>query len=53
MGAGDPCRNHGQGAIALTLVLEPVLDHEDSMGMPTPLPHQPRARLQHDTKIEG
>jgi hypothetical protein len=26
MCAGDPCRNHGQGAIALTLVLEPVLE---------------------------
>jgi hypothetical protein len=44
--------NHGQRAIALALVFEPVLAHEDGMGVPAPLPHQARAGLQHHAGIE-
>jgi hypothetical protein len=47
MCAGDPLGNHSQRAIALALVFEPVLTHEDGMGAPTPLPHQCCAGLQH------
>ena len=42
-----------QRPIALALVLEPVLAHEDGMGVSAPLPHQGRAGLQHDAGIEG
>jgi len=48
---GDLLGNHGQRAIALALVFEPVIAHEDGMGVPAPLPHQARAGLQH-TSIE-
>jgi hypothetical protein len=44
---GDLLGNHGQRAIALALVLEPVLLHEDSMGV------QGRAGLQYYAGIEG
>ena len=50
---GDPLGNHGQRSIALALVFEPVLAHEDGMGVSTPLPHQHRAGLQHNVGIEG
>src|ERR1700732_1119439 len=50
---GNPLRNHGQGAIALALVFEPVLAHEDGMGVSAPLPNQSRAGLQHYAGIEG
>ena len=53
MGPGDPLGNHGQRSIALALVFEPVLAHEDGMGVSTPLPHQHRAGLQHNVGIEG
>ena len=53
MGPGDPLGNHGQRSIALALVFEPVLAHEDGMGVSTPLPHQGRAGLRHYAGIEG
>src|ERR1700739_4325373 len=40
---GDPLGNHGQRPIALAVVFEPVLAHEDGMGAPTPFP-TPRSR---------
>jgi hypothetical protein len=49
---GDPLGNHGQRPIPLTVVFEPVLAHEDDMGVSTPLPHQRRAGLRHYAGIE-
>src|SRR5580704_6901465 len=49
---GDPLGDHRQRPIALAVVFEPVLAHEDGMGMPAPLPHQGRAGLQHSARIE-
>jgi hypothetical protein len=49
---GDPLSNDGQRPIALALVFEPLLAHEDSMGVSVPLPHQGRAVLQHSVGIE-
>jgi hypothetical protein len=49
---GDPLGNHGQRAIALALVFEPLLAHEDGMGVPAPLAHQGRAGLQHSAGVE-
>jgi len=49
---GNPLGDHSQRAIALALVFEPVLAHEDGMGVSAPLPHQARACLQYDTGIE-
>jgi len=48
---GDLLGNYGQRSIALAVVFEPVIAHEDGMGVPAPLPHQGRAGLQH-TSIE-
>jgi hypothetical protein len=53
MCAGDLRGNHTQRPIALALVFEPILAHEDGMGVSAPLPHQARAGLQYDTGIEG
>jgi len=50
---GDPLGNHGQRAIALAVVFEPVLACEDGMGVSAPLPHQGRAGLHHNVGIEG
>src|SRR6516162_140901 len=52
MRPGDLLGNHRQRPIALALVFEPVLAHEDGMGVSAPLPHQPRAGLQHFPGIE-
>ena len=49
---GDPLGNHRQRPIAVSLVFEPVLAHEDGMGVSAPLPHQGRAGLQHSAGIE-
>src|SRR5271167_1432350 len=49
----DLLGNHGQRAIALAVVFEPVLAHEDGMGAPAPLPYQGRTRLQHYAGIKG
>jgi hypothetical protein len=52
MSPGDPLGNHGQRPIPLTVVFEPILAHEDGMGVSTPLPHQRRAGLRHYAGIE-
>jgi hypothetical protein len=49
---GDPLGNHGQRAIAPAVVFEPVLAHEDGMGVPAPLPHQGRAGLRRSAGVE-
>ena len=49
---GDPLGDHRQRSIALAVVFEPVLAHEDGMGVPAPLPHQGRAGLQHSAGIK-
>src|ERR1700730_13046953 len=49
---GNQLRNHGQGAIALRLVFEPFLAHEDRMGVSAPLPNQGRAALQRSAGME-
>src|SRR6266853_1249443 len=49
---GNPLRNHAQRAIALALVFEPFLAHEDDMGVSAPLPNQGRAGLQHYAVVE-
>ena len=52
MCSGDPLGDHRQRPIALALVFEPVLAHEDGMGVSAPLPHQGRAGLQHYARVE-
>src|SRR5437899_1498443 len=52
MRTGNPLGNHRQRPIALALVLEPILADEDGMGASAPLPHQGRAGLQHDARVE-
>ena len=49
---GDLLGNHGQRPIPLTVVFEPVLAHENGMGVTAPLPHQGRAGLQHSAGVE-
>src|SRR5580700_9622127 len=49
---GDPLGNHRQRPIAVSLVFEPVLAHEDGMGVPAPLPHQGCAGLQRSAGVE-
>jgi hypothetical protein len=49
---GDLLGNHGQRPIALALLFEPVIAHEDGMSASAPLPHQGRAGLQHSVGIE-
>src|SRR6202023_3984867 len=48
----DPLGNHRQRPIAVSLVFEPVLAHEDGMGLTAPLPHQGRAGLQRSAGVE-
>src|SRR4029077_706188 len=50
---GDLRGDHGQRAIAMAVIFEPVLAYEDGMGMPAPLPNQGCTGLQHDTGTEG
>src|SRR5262249_61662600 len=49
---GDPLGDHGQRAIALAVVFEPVLANEDGMGVSAPPPHQARAGLRHAAGVE-
>ena len=49
---GDPFCNHGQRAIALPVIFEPVLADEDGMGVPAPPPHQAGTGLQHAAGVE-
>src|SRR5215472_12952900 len=53
MRAGNPLSDHGQRAIVLALIFEPVSANEDGMGVSAPVPDQSRAGLQHDTGIAG
>ena len=53
MRSGNPLGDHGQRAITLPLIFEPVLANEDAVGVSAPLTHQCRTGLQHDTWIEG
>src|SRR5690349_12186957 len=53
MRPGDPFGDHGQRAVMLALIFEPVLANEDGVGVPAPLAHQCRAGLWGDTGIEG
>ena len=52
MGPGDPLGDHGQRAIALAVIFEPVLADEDGMGVSAPPPHQARAGLRHAAGVE-
>jgi hypothetical protein len=52
MYVGNLPGNHTQRPIALALVFEPILAHEDGMGVSAPLPHQGRAGLQHFAGFE-
>ena len=52
MGPGNPLGDHGQRAIALAVIFEPVLADEDGMGVSAPPPHQARAGLQHAAGVE-
>ncbi len=49
---GNPLGDHGQRAIALAVIFEPVLAYEDGMGVSAPPPHQARAGLQHAAGVE-
>jgi len=51
MWPSDPLGNHGQRPIALA-VFEPILAHEDGVGLTAPLPHQSRAGFQHSAGVE-
>src|SRR3984893_10268875 len=48
----NPLGDHGQRAIALAVIFEPVLAYEDDMGVSAPPPHQTRAGLQHAAGVE-
>src|SRR6516165_4727685 len=48
----NPLGDHGQRAITLPLIFEPVLANEDAVGVSAPLTHQCRAGLQYDIGIE-
>src|ERR1700739_3860026 len=52
MSPGDLLGNHGQRPIPLGLIFEPVVAHEDGMGVSAPLSHQGRAGLQHSAGLE-
>src|SRR6202045_3479917 len=49
---GDPLGNHSERPIPLAIVFEPVLAHEDGMGLSAPLPNQGCAGLQHYAGVE-
>src|SRR5437762_461750 len=49
---GNPLGDHGQRAIALAVIFEPVLLDEDGMGVSAPPPDQARASLQHPASVE-
>ena len=51
MWPSDPLGNHGQRPVALA-VFEPILAHEDGVGLTAPLPHQSRAGFQHSAGVE-
>jgi hypothetical protein len=49
---GNLLGNHGQRSIPPASIFEPVIAHEDGMGVPPPLPHQGRAGLRHYAGVE-
>ena len=49
---GNTLGDHGQRAIALALIFEPVLADEDGMGVSVPPPHQARAGLRRAAGVE-
>src|SRR5438105_12923308 len=49
---GNPLGDHGQRAIMVAVIFEPVLADEDGMGVSAPPPHQARASLQHPASVE-
>src|SRR5260370_38477334 len=49
---GDPGGNLAERGIALPIVFEPGVEHEDTMGFPGPFTHQPGAGFEHDAGIE-
>jgi hypothetical protein len=49
---GNPLGNHRLRPIPLAVVFEPILAHEDGMGVTAPLPHQGRAGLQRSAGVE-
>jgi len=53
MRPGDPLGDHRQRTIMLALIFEPVFANQYGVGVSTPLTHQHRAALRHDTGIEG
>src|ERR1700755_3132298 len=53
MRPGDLIGDHRQRPIALAVVFEPVLVHEDGMGVSAPLRHQDRGGLPQNIGIEG
>jgi hypothetical protein len=53
MRSGNSLGNHRQRPVALALVLEPVLAHEDGVGVSAPLAHQGRAGLQDDAGVDS
>src|ERR1700752_4268992 len=52
MSPGDPLGNHGQRPILLAVIFEPIVAHEDGMGVSAPLPHQGGTGFQHAAGIE-
>jgi hypothetical protein len=48
---GDPLGDHGQRAVVLAFVFEPVFANQHGVGVPAPLTHQRRAGLQTDPEI--
>jgi hypothetical protein len=51
MGAGNPLGDHGQRAIVLVVVLEPVLADEHGVRVSAPPPQQRGTGLQHDRGV--
>src|SRR5215471_14607377 len=53
MRSGDPLGDHGQRAIMLALIFEPIFANQDRVGASAPLTHQSCAGLRHDAGSEG
>ena len=53
MCAGDPPRYLGQGVVALAVVLEAVIQHDDGVRLSSPFAQQPRARLEQWSRRKG
>src|SRR5690348_9920784 len=53
MCAGDHAGDGGERAIALVLIEEAVVQHEDAMGLAAPLAHEPSSGLLPGAGLEG